>query len=114
MADITAALIAEHRLVTLVGSGGVGKTRTSLQIAANLLDGSGDGERGHRVVVGTRQAAEHQDLAPLVEVASFDEAAAHGEVVVLAVRWLAVSDVIASGLTADPVDKEPIDGIPSS
>jgi len=42
MADIT-ALIAEHRLVTLVGSGGVGKTRTSLQVAANLLDGSGDG-----------------------------------------------------------------------
>jgi predicted ATPase/class 3 adenylate cyclase len=42
MADIT-ALIAAHRLVTLVGSGGVGKTRTSLQVAANLLDGSGDG-----------------------------------------------------------------------
>jgi predicted ATPase/class 3 adenylate cyclase len=38
-----AALIATHRLVTLVGSGGVGKTRTSLQVAANLLDGSGDG-----------------------------------------------------------------------
>ena len=38
-----AALIEKHRLVTLVGSGGVGKTRTSLQVAANLLDGSGDG-----------------------------------------------------------------------
>lgn len=38
-----AALIAAHRLVTLVGSGGIGKTRTSLQVAANLLDGSGDG-----------------------------------------------------------------------
>jgi len=37
------ALIAVHRLVTIVGSGGVGKTRTSLQVAANLLDGSGDG-----------------------------------------------------------------------
>jgi len=37
------ALIEKHRLVTLVGSGGVGKTRTSLQVAANLLDGSGDG-----------------------------------------------------------------------
>jgi predicted ATPase/class 3 adenylate cyclase len=38
-----AALIEQHRLVTLVGSGGVGKTRTSLQVAANMLDGSGDG-----------------------------------------------------------------------
>ena len=37
------ALIAQHRLVTLVGPGGVGKTRLSLQVAANLLDGSGDG-----------------------------------------------------------------------
>jgi predicted ATPase/class 3 adenylate cyclase len=37
------ALIAAYRLVTLVGSGGVGKTRTSLQVAANLLDGSVDG-----------------------------------------------------------------------
>jgi class 3 adenylate cyclase len=38
-----AALIDKHRLVTLVGSGGIGKTRVSLQVAANLLDGSGDG-----------------------------------------------------------------------
>jgi len=42
IAEIT-ALIDKHRLVTLVGSGGIGKTRVSLQIAANLLDGSGDG-----------------------------------------------------------------------
>jgi len=42
VAEIT-ALVAAHRLVTLVGSAGVGKTRTSLQVAANLLDGSGDG-----------------------------------------------------------------------
>ena len=37
------AMVDKYRLVTLVGSGGVGKTRTSLQVAANLLDGSGDG-----------------------------------------------------------------------
>jgi predicted ATPase/class 3 adenylate cyclase len=42
IAEIT-ALLFHHRLVTLAGSGGVGKTRVSLQVAANLLDGSGDG-----------------------------------------------------------------------
>ena len=42
IAEIT-ALIGQHRLVTLVGSGGVGKTRLSLQVAADLLDDSGDG-----------------------------------------------------------------------
>jgi predicted ATPase/class 3 adenylate cyclase len=38
-----AELLGTHRLVTLVGSGGIGKTRTSLQVAANLLNGSGNG-----------------------------------------------------------------------
>ncbi|MBV9402663.1 MAG: adenylate/guanylate cyclase domain-containing protein, partial [Candidatus Eremiobacteraeota bacterium] len=38
-----AGMIAPHHLVTIVGSGGVGKTRISLQVGANLLDGSGDG-----------------------------------------------------------------------
>jgi predicted ATPase/class 3 adenylate cyclase len=42
IAEIT-ALVDAHRLVTLVGAGGIGKTRTSLQVAARLLDGSGDG-----------------------------------------------------------------------
>jgi predicted ATPase/class 3 adenylate cyclase len=42
VAEITALLDA-HQLVTVIGSGGIGKTRTSLQVAANLLDGSGDG-----------------------------------------------------------------------
>ena len=37
------ALLRKHRVVTLVGSGGVGKTRASLQVGANVLDGSGDG-----------------------------------------------------------------------
>jgi predicted ATPase/class 3 adenylate cyclase len=38
-----AQLVEKHQLVTLVGSGGIGKTRTSLHVAAHLLDGSGDG-----------------------------------------------------------------------
>jgi predicted ATPase len=36
-------LIASSRLVTVVGSGGVGKTRTTLQVGANALDGFRDG-----------------------------------------------------------------------
>jgi len=42
IADIT-SLVAAHRLVTLSGSGGVGKSRTSLQVAAGLLDLYRDG-----------------------------------------------------------------------
>jgi len=36
-------LVREHPLVSLVGAGGVGKTRVALQVGADLLDGSGDG-----------------------------------------------------------------------
>ena len=36
-------LLRHSRLVTLAGSGGVGKTRLALQAAAESLDGSGDG-----------------------------------------------------------------------
>jgi predicted ATPase len=42
MAEIKQA-ISEHRLVTLTGSGGTGKTRLSLQVAADLLDQFPDG-----------------------------------------------------------------------
>jgi predicted ATPase/class 3 adenylate cyclase len=37
------ALVESCRLVTLTGAGGSGKTRLGLQLAAELLDGSGDG-----------------------------------------------------------------------
>jgi predicted ATPase/class 3 adenylate cyclase len=37
------ALAESDRLVTLTGAGGCGKTRLGLQVAAELLDGSGDG-----------------------------------------------------------------------
>jgi len=36
-------LVESARLVTLTGAGGSGKTRLGLQVAADLLDGSGDG-----------------------------------------------------------------------
>jgi predicted ATPase len=36
-------LVGAHRLVTLTGPGGAGKTRLALQTAAGLLDGTGDG-----------------------------------------------------------------------
>ena len=36
-------LVEDQRLVTLTGAGGSGKTRLALQVAAELLDGSGDG-----------------------------------------------------------------------
>ena len=42
VAEIT-ALLQQHRLVTLTGSGGVGKTRASLQVAANLIESFRDG-----------------------------------------------------------------------
>ena len=37
------ALIGKWQVVTLVGTGGVGKTRIALQVGADLLDGSNDG-----------------------------------------------------------------------
>src|SRR5215475_8672634 len=37
------ALVGGSRLVTLTGPGGAGKTRLGLQVAAGLLDGTGDG-----------------------------------------------------------------------
>lgn len=37
------ALVESSRLVTLTGAGGSGKTRLTLQVAAEMLDGDGDG-----------------------------------------------------------------------
>jgi hypothetical protein len=37
------ALVAGSRLVTVTGMGGAGKTRLALQVAAGLVDGTGDG-----------------------------------------------------------------------
>ena len=53
------ALVQSSRLVTLTGAGGAGKTRLGLQVAAELLDGSGDG-----VWVVELAAATDQDAVP--------------------------------------------------
>jgi predicted ATPase/class 3 adenylate cyclase/tetratricopeptide (TPR) repeat protein len=55
-------LVESCRLVTLTGAGGCGKTRLGLQVAAELLDGSGDG-----VWVAELAAVTDQDaVAPAV------------------------------------------------
>ena len=59
IAEIT-ALIEQHRLVTLVGSGGVGKTRLSLQVAPNLHRRL----RRRRVVRRTRAAEQAASTFP--------------------------------------------------
>lgn len=41
--DDVGQLVEHHRLVTLTGPGGIGKTRLALQTAEELLDGSGEG-----------------------------------------------------------------------
>lgn len=41
--DEIEALVREHRLVTIVGSGGVGKTRVAVQVGSNSLEGYSDG-----------------------------------------------------------------------
>jgi predicted ATPase/class 3 adenylate cyclase len=53
------ALVESSRLVTLTGAGGCGKTRLGLQVAAELLDGSGDG-----VWLAELAAVTDQDAVP--------------------------------------------------
>ncbi len=55
------SLIKQHRLVTLIGAAGVGKTRTMLQAAANLLDHWDDG--AWFVELASLSSGEHIPLA---------------------------------------------------
>jgi predicted ATPase/class 3 adenylate cyclase len=41
--DEMTALLRESQVVTIVGAGGIGKTRTAVQVAAHAIDGTGDG-----------------------------------------------------------------------
>jgi predicted ATPase/class 3 adenylate cyclase/DNA-binding CsgD family transcriptional regulator/tetratricopeptide (TPR) repeat protein len=43
LAELRALFSAGSRLVTIAGPGGIGKSRLALQVAADVLDGSGDG-----------------------------------------------------------------------
>jgi predicted ATPase len=59
------ALVASSRLVTLTGAGGCGKTRLGLQVAAELLDGSGDGVW----LVELAAVADENAVAPAISLA---------------------------------------------
>jgi predicted ATPase/class 3 adenylate cyclase len=61
LADVR-ALAETSRLVTLTGAGGSGKTRLSLQVAAEMLDGSGDGVW----LVELAPVADEDEVAPAI------------------------------------------------
>jgi predicted ATPase/class 3 adenylate cyclase len=61
LADLR-GLAETSRLVTLTGAGGSGKTRLSLQVAAELLDGSGDGVW----LVELAPVADEAEVAPAI------------------------------------------------
>jgi predicted ATPase/DNA-binding CsgD family transcriptional regulator len=63
------ALVGSSRLVTLTGAGGCGKTRLGLQVAAELLDGSGDGVWLAELAAVTDQAAVAPAIAAALEIA---------------------------------------------
>ena len=64
------ALIESSRLVTLTGAGGCGKTRLGLQVAADLLDGSGDGVWLVELAAVTDQDAVASDIASALRIAA--------------------------------------------
>jgi predicted ATPase/class 3 adenylate cyclase len=84
------ALVESSRLVTLTGAGGCGKTRLGLQVAAELLDGSGDG-----VWVAELAAVTDQDAVPAAISQALRLAAQPGRPVLEALLdALALQDVL--------------------
>jgi len=71
--------------IGIIGSGAVGTTLAR-----------GFSGRGHHVVLGTRHPEQHAELEPAVRVGSFADAAQHGEVIVVAVRWAGLDDTLAA------------------
>jgi predicted ATPase len=61
-------LVGEHRLVTLVGPGGVGKTRLSLQVAAGVAGHHADGVRFVELAPLTDERLVAQAIADVLEV----------------------------------------------
>lgn len=84
--------------IGIIGSGSVGTT-----LAPAFA------ERKHDVVLGTRHPDDHRRLEPAVRVGSFADAAMHGDVVILAVRWSAIDDVLASAGTGNLAGKVLVD-----
>src|SRR5580693_9524101 len=64
------ALVESSRLVTLTGAGGCGKTRLGLQVAAELLDGSGDGVWLAELAAVTEQGAVAAAVCDALRLAS--------------------------------------------
>ena len=60
------ALLGEHRLVTLTGPGGAGKTRLAVEAARTLLGTAADGTTGGGALAGGVWVAE---LAPVTDPA---------------------------------------------
>ncbi len=84
------ALAGSSRLVTLTGAGGAGKTRLGLRVAAELLDGSGDGVWLVELAAVTNQDA----VAPAVSEALRLAARPGRPVLETLVGALAVQDVL--------------------
>jgi predicted ATPase/class 3 adenylate cyclase len=63
-------LVESARLVTLTGAGGAGKTRLGLQVAADLLDGSGDGVWLVPLAAVTDEDAVAEAIAETLQIAT--------------------------------------------
>ena len=63
-------LVSSSRLVTLTGAGGAGKTRLAWQVAAELLDGSGDGVWLVELAAVSDQGAVASTIADVLGIAA--------------------------------------------